>query len=91
MTITLDDVACPRHLSIIGGLLDHSKIRHDEAVDMKVIYLGVDPIETLMQCENPEVHMPSFLNRRQCIKITWTWLNTSNAVIYMLATTRSVL
>ncbi|XP_058766151.1 protein MAIN-LIKE 2-like [Vicia villosa] len=52
MAITLDDVAFLLHLPIRGKLLDHSRIRRDEAVDMMVIYLGADPMEAQMQCED---------------------------------------
>lgn len=51
MTITLDDVACLLHLSIRGRLLDHSKIKHDEAQEMMVTYLEVDLMDIMMQCE----------------------------------------
>ncbi|CAL5202261.1 unnamed protein product [Lathyrus oleraceus] len=52
MTITLDDVAFLLHIPIRGKLLDHSKIKHDEAQEMMVIYLGVDPMDALIKCES---------------------------------------
>lgn len=35
-----------------GELLDHSRIKHDESLEIMVIYLGVDPMDALMQCES---------------------------------------
>lgn len=52
MTITLDDVAYLLCISIKGRLLDHSRIKHDKAQKMMVIYLGVDPMDAQMQCES---------------------------------------
>lgn len=43
MSITLDDVSCLLHLLIRGKLLDHRRISRDEALNMMVECLGVDP------------------------------------------------
>lgn len=48
MGVTLDDLACLLHLSIMGRLLDHSRIKRDAAQEMMVIYLGVDLMGAMM-------------------------------------------
>ncbi|CAL5201241.1 unnamed protein product [Lathyrus oleraceus] len=52
MSITLDDVLCLLHFSIMGRLLDHGRIMKYEAHQMMVDYLGVDAYE-----ENDELDM----------------------------------
>ncbi|CAL5209265.1 unnamed protein product [Lathyrus oleraceus] len=52
MTITLDDVACLLHLHIRGKLLDNSRMKCDETQERMIIYLGVDPMDAMMQCES---------------------------------------
>lgn len=33
-------------------LLDHVRIKRDKAQEMMIIYLGVGPMDTMMQCES---------------------------------------
>lgn len=40
MSITFDDVSCLLHLLIRGKLLDHERIRKDQALELMVDYLG---------------------------------------------------
>ncbi|XP_050914136.1 protein MAIN-LIKE 1-like [Lathyrus oleraceus] len=47
MSITLDDVSCLLHLSIRGRFLDHDRMAKDEAPEIMIEYLGVDPGEAM--------------------------------------------
>lgn len=47
MSITLDDVSCLLHLPIRGKLLYQERISKDEALEMLVDYLGVDPTNVM--------------------------------------------
>lgn len=46
MSITLDDFSCLLHLSIKGRLPDHWRITKDEALEMMIDYMRVDPTKT---------------------------------------------
>lgn len=50
--ISLNDVAFLLHLHINERLLDHSRIKRDEAYEMMVIYLRAGPMDAMMQCES---------------------------------------
>lgn len=43
--MTLDEVLCLLHLSIMGKLLDNGRITKDEALEILVDYLKDDPTE----------------------------------------------
>lgn len=47
MIMTLDDVSCLLHLQINGMLLSHETITRDNAVEMKIRYLGSSPGDAL--------------------------------------------
>lgn len=51
MSITLEDVSCLLHLSIRGKLLDHGRIRKDEALKIMIEYLGVDLENAMVEFE----------------------------------------
>lgn len=53
MSITLDDVLRLLHLLIRGRFLDHGRMTKDEALEMMVEYLGVDPREVKMSWIRP--------------------------------------
>ncbi|XP_050893761.1 protein MAIN-LIKE 1-like [Lathyrus oleraceus] len=52
MFITLDDVSCLFHIPINEKLIDHGRITRDEALEMMVDYLGVDPEDAMSEFEN---------------------------------------
>lgn len=52
MSITLDDVLCLIHLSIKGKLLNYYRTTKTEALEMMVIYLGVDPEKTHQELDD---------------------------------------
>jgi len=49
MTVTLDDVSCLLHLPIEGMLLTHESMTWDEAMEMMIQHLGVDPGDTFKE------------------------------------------
>ncbi|XP_050895819.1 uncharacterized protein LOC127102495 [Lathyrus oleraceus] len=51
MSITLDDVSCLLHLLLRGKILDHGRIRKEEALELMVDYLGVDLEAAMMELE----------------------------------------
>lgn len=51
MSITHDNKSSLLHLSIRGKILDHGKIRKDEALELMVDYLGVSPEVALREME----------------------------------------
>lgn len=51
MSITLDDVSCLLHLPIRGRFLDHGRTTKDEAVEIMVEYLGVDPKKAMEEVD----------------------------------------
>lgn len=65
MTITLDDTTFLLHLPIMEKLLDHSRIKYDEAQEMMVIYLGAGPMDALMQCESTRGAHAKFLHLKK--------------------------
>lgn len=60
MSITLDGVSCSLHLPISGELLDHGKIRKDEALKLIIDYLGVDSEDEMMEMERTRGDQASF-------------------------------
>ncbi|XP_050875957.1 protein MAIN-LIKE 1-like [Lathyrus oleraceus] len=52
MYITLDDVSCLIHIMIRGNLIDHGRIKKDEALELMVNYMGVDPADAITQMNN---------------------------------------
>lgn len=51
MFITFDDVSCLLHLPIRGELLDHMRISKEEALEMMVDYLGVNPADAIAEID----------------------------------------
>ena len=51
MSITLDDLSCLLYLLIRGKLLDHWRVTKDEALEMMVDYMRVNPKDALTKIE----------------------------------------
>ncbi|CAL5196149.1 unnamed protein product [Lathyrus oleraceus] len=65
MSITLDDVSYLLNLLIRGKLLDHGRICKDEALEMMVDYLGVDPEAALTEMERTRWVMLGLSSRKK--------------------------
>lgn len=72
-------------------LLDHSGINCNQAHEMMIIYLGVDPMDAQCSVREPEVLMQNFHTCKISMKTTWSWPMMPTMMIYKLPTTRSVL
>lgn len=70
MSITLDDVLCLLHLHISGRFLDHGRITKDEAVEMMVEYLGVDPKKVIGEVDKTRGSYSRFEFLRNILRLS---------------------
>ncbi|XP_058724909.1 protein MAIN-LIKE 1-like [Vicia villosa] len=66
ITITLDDIACLLHIPIRGILLSHGRLMNEEAREMLIEKLGIDPEDALEEVERTRgAHVRFHFLRRQ--------------------------